>query len=348
MSRALVLTTVHSPDDTRIRERLIRTLADLVPVTYASRHPGPFDGAGLTWAPLSGGRLRRNLGAMRIMLRPGWSVVVMHDPEMIPAGLLARLLRRRPVVFDVHEDLESQIRYKEWAPWWSKPALRLLARGLYRLAERYLILTLAEPGYQRMFREEHPVFANYPRSGDYPDPREEGDGTAIYLGDVTVARGVDDAAAACALAGVPFVAVGRVDDQLAVDLNTTGKGEVLLTGRLPNPEALELVGRASVGLSPLKDLANYRESLPTKTLEYLAMGVPVVATDLPGTSAVLRGLDAAWLIPPGDVEAMSKAIEDAAHPNSKRAAVLQAMEVRRRFRWPEAEVSAFYQTLIGR
>ena len=116
-------------------------------------------------------------------------MVVLHDPEMIPAGVLARILRRRPVVFDVHEDLESQIRYKEWAPWWTKPALRLLARGLYRLAERYLTLTLAEAGYQRLFREDHPVFANYPRSEGYPEPLEEGDGSAIYLGDVTLARG---------------------------------------------------------------------------------------------------------------------------------------------------------------
>ena len=275
-------------------------------------------------------------------------MVVLHDPEMIPAGVLARILRRRPVVFDVHEDLESQIRYKEWAPWWTKPALRLLARGLYRLAERYLTLTLAEAGYQRLFREDHPVFANYPRSEGYPEPLEEGDGSAIYLGDVTLARGVADAVDACALSSVPLVAIGRVDDGLEVELKSTARGEVLLTGRLPNPEALELVAKASVGLSPLKDLANYRESLPTKTLEYLAMGVPVVATDLPGTSAVLEGLDAVWLVEPGDVGAMSKAIEDAVRPDSKRAALKQAMEVRERFRWPEAEVRSFYQTLIAR
>ncbi len=172
MSGALVLTTVHSPDDTRIRERLIKTLVEVTPVTYASREPGPTDHTGLTWAPLPGGRMRRNLGAFRTMLRGGWEVVVLHDPETIPAGVLARLVRRRPVVFDVHEDLEAQVRYKEWAPWWAKPFLRILARGLFWLAERFLILTLAEPGYQRLFRNQHPVFVNYPRAQGFPSPLE--------------------------------------------------------------------------------------------------------------------------------------------------------------------------------
>jgi glycosyltransferase involved in cell wall biosynthesis len=346
MTPVLVVTTVHSPDDTRIRERLIRTLAEVVPVTYASRDPGPTDSSGLTWIPLPGGRLRRNFEALRIMLRRGWSGVILHDPETIPAGALTRLIRRRPVVFDVHEDLVAQIRSKSWAPWWSKPGLRILARSLYRLAEWSLDLTLAEPGYQRMFRRRHQVFPNFPRSARYPDLVETGDGSAIYLGDVTAARGVADGAAACAHAGVPLVVVGRVEEGLATELSATG--DVTLSGPKPNPEALEHVARASVGLSPLRDLPNYRDSVPTKTLEYLAMGVPVVATDLPGTHSVLDGLDAVWLVPPSDIEAMSKAIEDAVRPESKDAAVAQATKVRERFRWPEDDVRSFYLGLIDR
>ncbi len=147
---------------------------------------------------------------------------------------------------------------------------------------------------------------------------------------------------------MPFVVVGRVDPELAADLKAAGDGTLHLVGPLPNPSALELVAKASIGLSPLKDLANYRESLPTKTLEYLAMGVPVVATDLPGTRSVLEGLDAVRLVTPGDVEALSKAIVDSLASATKQAAYDQAERVRERFRWPEAEVRSFYLDLIGR
>jgi glycosyltransferase involved in cell wall biosynthesis len=122
--------------------------------------------------------------------------------------------------------------------------------------------------------------------------------------------------------------------------------KLTLSGHLANPVALERVSVASVGLSPLHDEANYRDSLPTKTLEYLAMGVPVVATDLPGTRAVLGGLDGVWLVPPDDIEAMASAIASAVTPEAKRAAVSQASLVRERFRWPEEDVRSFYDQLL--
>ncbi len=340
----LVLTTVHQPDDTRIRERLIRTLESLGTISYATKEPGPTDRSGLEWIRLRGGRLRRNLAAIGLLLGRKWDLAVLHDPETIPAGVLARL-RRTSVVFDVHEDLPAQIDSKTWAPGWARPPLRFLSKCLYRLADRSMRLTLAEPGYQRMFKGKLPVFPNHPRSDSFPGPRSDGDGSAIYVGDVTVARGLDDAVTACALASVPLVIVGRVDPGLRPRLETSNPTPEL-TGPIPNPEALELIGRSSVGLSLLRDLPNYRNSLPTKTLEYLAMGVPVVATDLPGTRAVLEDLDAVWLVPPGDTTAISEAIGQAVQPEAKAMALAQAGSIRRDFRWPEEDVRAFYSTLI--
>jgi glycosyltransferase involved in cell wall biosynthesis len=345
--RILVLTTVHRADDTRIRERLIRSLEGFGEVTYATKDPGPSDRSGLIWSRLAGGRVRRNLGAFRLLLGRRWDLVVLHDPETVPVGALARLVRRIPVVFDVHEDLPAQIVAKEWVPTWARPAFRMLALALYWLGEKTLVLTLAEPGYRRLFRSDHPVFPNYPRTARFPDTLPVGDGSAIYVGDITRARGIEEAVAACEMAGTPLLAVGRVDEALARSLR--GSSPTLeLTGSLPNPEALERIARVSVGLAPLRDLPNYQGSLPTKTLEYLAMGVPVVASDLPGTRAVLSQLEGVWLVPAGDVAAMASAIREAIRPEVRAAALAQASFIRRRFQWPEEEVRSFYSALVDR
>ncbi len=344
--KILVLTTVHHPDDTRIRERLIRTIEHVGRVTYATKEPGPADLGGLEWAPLRRGRLRRNLGAARLLLRRGWDLVVLHDPETIPIGVLARLVRRIPVVVDVHEDLAAQISSKDWVPTWSRPLFRWLARALYWVAEQSLLLTLAEPGYQRLFKSVHPVFPNYPRSNHFPEPMDMGDGSAIYVGDMTRARGIEEAVMACGVAGVDLVAVGRIEQQLEGSLVLSAT-DLTFTGPLPNPEAMRRVASASVGLSPLRDEPNYRHSLPTKTLEYLALGVPVVATDLPGTRSVLAGREAVWMVPAGDVDAMASAIIEAVQPDAKAAAVKQARSIRATFRWPEGEVRSFYAALIS-
>lgn len=55
-------------------------------------------------------------------------------------------------------------------------------------------------------------------------------------------------------------------------------GRVIFTGRLPLPEALGWVKRADVCLSPFMMDPAQQVATPTKLVEYLAMGRPVVAT----------------------------------------------------------------------
>ncbi len=143
----LVVTTVHWPDDTRIRERLTRTLANEFDVRYACRAPGPADRTGLTWIPLRGGRVRRNLRALRLGLAGDWDVMSVHDPELVPAAILSRMIRRRPVVFDVHENVPATAVTRDWVPGALRRPLAALAGAVLRRAERTLAITLSEPEY---------------------------------------------------------------------------------------------------------------------------------------------------------------------------------------------------------
>lgn len=349
MRRVLVLTTVHHPDDTRIRERLCRTLASEYEVTLAAREPGPSDRAGLEWVALPGGRMRRWLASAALVARSRFDLLVLHDPETIPIGLAARRIKRVPVVIDVHEDVPAQVVTKEWIPRVLRPAVARLVSWLLRLAERHLTVTLAEGGYAGLFEDEHPVFPNHPDTRGWPEPLLEGDGDAIYVGDVTRIRGLVTAVSATGRAGMGLVVVGPARDEFAAELRQLGltsPDPPRFTGRLSHREAMDLVRRASVGISPLHDVPNYRHSIPTKVLEYLALGVPVVATDLPGTRDLVEGLDAVWLVPAGDEAAMAGALSDAATLEAKTAAVAQAPEVRERFSWPTLGVLDFYRSLF--
>lgn len=347
----LVVTTVHWPDDTRIRDRLIRTLAGPFEILYACRAPGPSDTDHITWLPLRGGRLMRNVEALLVMLRRRWDAAVVHDPELIPGALVARTLKRRPVVFDVHEDLSAQIEAKSWVPRWLRPVARFVARLLYRSAERSLTLTLAEPGYERVFMRRHRVFPNYPHYENWPEVNPVASGGAVYLGDVQRARGIADAVMGCGKSGIPLRVVGPVSVSFSNELRALASihgTELELLGPMPNPKALQEIADASVALSPLLPFPNYLNSLPTKTLEYMAMGLPVVASDLPGTRAVLEQWEAVWLVAPGDVEQMADAIRAATRPEAKVEAVRQAERVRREFSWPREEVLRFYEALVER
>jgi glycosyltransferase involved in cell wall biosynthesis len=344
-STILVVTTVHWPDDTRIRERLVRTLTEGFEVRYATREPGPSDKTGLEWIPLRGGRIRRDLAALWLAFSSRWDVLVVHDPELIPVALLARIKGR--VVLDVHEDIPATALTRKWVPKLVGRPLAWLLSRLLRISERLIDVTLAEPGYQRMFDGDHPVFPNYPDTSRYPEP---GDGkrSAVYLGDVTADRGARVAVEAAAKSGIPLVFIGRVSEELGQELTPSAhEGQIVeLRGELPNPAALAEAALHGVGIAPLLDIPNYRYSAPTKVLEYLALGLPVVASDLPGTRVLVDGLEAVELVAPADAAALAEAMQRALEPDMRAVAAAQVATVRKRFRWPSGEVLDYYRSLL--
>lgn len=284
-----------------------------------------------------------------MLLSRKYDVASLHDPELLPLGLVAARLGRT-VVFDVHENIPDQLRTKHWIP---RPLRRPVAgfvAWLLRVAERHMPITLAEAGYESLFRRDHPVFANY-LVGNPPAPRAPDAETGIvYLGDVTQARGLEVAVTAAGRAGIEvFSIMGRCTPDFRTRLLAiAGETGVNLHfhGFVTPDRALEIASGALLGLSPLLDLPNYRHSLPTKVLEYLAVGVPTVASDLPGTRAVLEGRPGAVLVPAGDVsawtEALRRAVGDEGLREQARAGVDDILES---YVWPAGEVLEFYRGL---
>lgn len=349
--RLLVVTPVHPADDPRIRRKLIGSLADEWEVTFATAPPPPVSVSGLRWVPLRGGRVRRHLASVRMLLSRGYDVASLHDPELLPAALVARAFRRR-IVFDLHEHLPAQITTKRWLPRPLRRPAAALAGWTLRLVERFVPITLAEPGYQALFRRSHPVFPNYVHDVPAATGTRRVDGPIVYLGDVTEARGVDLTVRALGRIDDPpaLLLIGRCHADLAARLQeeAAARGVRLeLTGYLSHDRALPLVAGARLALSPLLDQPNYRESLPTKVLEYLALGVPVVASDLPAVGRLAAEVEGIRLFPPGDEAALAAAIESALGDETLlMQARVAAGEVRRRFTWPADEVRAFYRSLL--
>lgn len=86
-------------------------------------------------------------------------------------------------------------------------------------------------------------------------------------------------------AGIPLLVIGPRTERAA---ETTRRLDALLAapnvtwlGELPSRELAPHLAEIGVGLTPYADTAFNRSSFPLKTLEYLASGVPVVASDLP-------------------------------------------------------------------
>lgn len=347
--RVLVLTTVHHADDVRISRKLIPALAGGFEVAYTSRLPRPTAIPGdVTWSGLGGGRIRRWWGAARRAWFGRWDLLVLHDPETLPIGWVARL--RGPVVFDLHERFPDQLAHKPWMPAMLRGPAKVAAGLILRMSERLLTVTLAEEGYRELLRGDAPVFANLPR--DLPTGEVGGRSGVVYVGDVTEARGVPDLVIAAGRAGQPLTVVGPMGPEMRRRLEDAARAagtDLTLTGRLPHDEAMARVAAAAVAASPLRDLPNYRWSPPTKLYEYLIVGTPVVATDLPATRAVAGAVPTVRLVPPGDVDALSAALAEVmSDPTLIVRAVADAPAYAQRWSWNDRAVLDFHRGLVRR
>jgi glycosyltransferase involved in cell wall biosynthesis len=70
-----------------------------------------------------------------------------------------------------------------------------------------------------------------------------------------------------------------------------------LTGWISQREALRWVASASIGLSPIPRGALFDVSSPTKVGEYLALGIPCVANDIPDQQWVLEQSQGGFCVP---------------------------------------------------
>ncbi|MFE6281990.1 glycosyltransferase family 4 protein [Streptomyces sp. NPDC057877] len=322
--RILVVTVVHHPEDARILHREIATLTRrghrvVYAAPFAARRVAPRPGVEGVDLPRAVGRDRRAaLRAARALLTargPEADVVLLHDPELLLAlpGTLRRWRQggRAPVtVWDVHEDTAAALTMKRWLPAALRPPLRVAVRAAERLAERHVRLLLAEDAYRERFRGPHPVVPNLPLVPPSPPP-PPGTDRIVYLGHLSRARGAFDLIEAARALGpeVRVEAIGAADPEVRGALTEADRAGVLhWHGYLPNDRALALLRGALAGLSLLHDQPNYRHSRPTKVVEYMAHGVPVVTTPNPLAAALVNRHRCGLVVPYGDPVAAAEAV----------------------------------------
>jgi glycosyltransferase involved in cell wall biosynthesis len=309
------VTTLHPPRDVRIFEKEARTLAAAGHDVHIVAPGGTGEDADVHFHDLGASTdpgLRNLFARLRAANRLARSLRAdayhLHDSELIPLALLLRLTGRR-VVYDAHEDTPREV----IAMHPERPLIGRLLSLVWTVAERIGSLSgnavvAATPSIASRFpRRKTVVVRNFPTTADTVafagGPHVERPANVVYLGGVTMIRGAYEMAAAIVRVREPsarLVLAGRFD--VAVE------GErIEVLGWLPRDGVAAVLREARVGLLVLHPVRAHLESLPIKLFEYLAAGIPVVASDFPLWRELIG--DAGILVDPLDANAIAAAVE---------------------------------------
>jgi glycosyltransferase involved in cell wall biosynthesis len=323
-ARVCHITTVHPVDDHRILHKeclSLRAAGYDVTLIAPREDDGVVDGISvIALRDKPRNRLQRMLQRPRRAYRAALAVDAdlyhFHDPEFLPYGVrLARAGKR--VVYDAHEDVPVQMRYKAWIP---GPARARAARAFARLeaacASRLdAVVSPSHTALERL-RPIQPraiLVANYPRLDEIvPRPRwSDRERAACYVGGITRERGARELVEAMSGVDAELHMAGVFDPPaLRLELERApGWARVRYAGRLGRGSIAALLARVKVGVLPLHPIANYVDAYPVKLFEYLAAGLPIVATDVPRWRAVLEAHDCGVPVPFGGPERLGEAIQ---------------------------------------
>ncbi|MEW6754155.1 MAG: glycosyltransferase family 4 protein [Candidatus Latescibacterota bacterium] len=374
--RICLLSSVHGAQDTRIYHKQARTLAaaGFQTVVIARRDAPAAAACGVRMVELgpASSRWVRMLGTVRIAWlawRQKAALYALHDPELLPVGVLLKVATRRCVVYDVHEDVAKQIGNKEWLASWARSLLARLYTGVERLCLPFIDgIVIAEESYRPNYPGRRvTAVLNYPLLQHQPHlqsaPRLSGGRpTLVYAGSIRAVRGLFTMLEVVrrlhgAFPDLLFYLVGGIgiaaqEEGARRFIAEHGLGDaVVLTGRVPHDHVADYIARADVGLALLHPQPNFSDSLPTKLFEYMLMGKPVVVSDFPLWRRVVSEAGCGVAVDPLDLEGVERAIagllrspqEAAQMGQMGREAVLQ------RYRWEHEgeKLVAFYRELLA-
>ncbi|MGP4094230.1 glycosyltransferase family 4 protein [Nonomuraea sp. KM90] len=144
---------------------------------------------------------------------------------------------------------------------------------------------------------------------------------------------------------VLIVGDGTERDNLLALVDELGLKDAVLPGRVGPDEALQAQDAIDIFACPREDLRVCRLVTPLKPVEAMALGKPVVLSDLPALSELVGSDGAGLLVPPGDPGELAKAIAGLREDPARRAEMGEAgrAEVAAKRTW--SRVAETYQAL---
>ncbi len=324
-------TTVHTRTDTRI---LVKQTASLAAEMGSRVALFVQDGQEAEKAqttgvevvdtgPRIGSRpLRMTLGAWRMWhtvrkARP--KVAHFHDPELIPVGLLLKLSGVK-VVYDVHEDVPRQILAKLWLPaLFRKPVAWAIEAVEWIAGICFDAVVPATPKIgQRYPADKTVVVQNFPLLKELvaPDsvPYDQRPPNFAYVGGITQPRGAKEMVVAIGKVArgdsvLKFAGMFRPQALQAEIEALEGWNRVDFLGWADRKQVAELLGSVRAGLVVLHPTKRYPDSYPVKMFEYMAAGLPVIASDFPMWREIVDDAGCGLLVNPLDRDAIADAMQ---------------------------------------
>ncbi len=367
--KVVILSTVHGAMDDRIFHKEARSLAgagyDVVLFGQAP-HDDVVDHVRIRALTQPSSRFHRVLAAMKLLraaLKQKADFHHFHDPELLPVGLLLRLLGKK-VIYDAHEDLPKDILSKPYLPRWIRPFLAAFIEPMERLAASAMsAVAVASDCIQKRFPgsvvlHNYPILSYIRRGCSSPSSSTPEAPFIIYCGLISEILGALEMLAAVNLVSrrhrLKLRLLGPFDDDAIRRQLLESKTSTIVDyrGFIPMREVYRNYAGALAGLLLYHPYPNHIEAMPNKLFECMACGVPIIASDFPLWRRIVHEQGCGLVVDPLDVPQVADAIIYLIeHPEEAKNMGRRGKQlVAKKYNWESEsrKLLLLYQELLGK
>ena len=322
-------TSVHPAEDVRIFHKQCKSLAAAGwEVHYVAKDCLQTESENIFFHPLPpffGNRLKRIVlrayQAYKIASAINADIYHFHDPELLPWGLLLKW-RGKKVIYDAHEDVPQDILTKHWIPKYLRTAIANIFEKFENFTACRIDCVVTATPYicQRFLRigaKEALDINNYPHLNEFDSPTlsdtRNQSKTICYTGLISNERGVKEI----------LHALNHTNNQITLTLAGSfitpslrseislfpTWGNIIEHGHVDRKKLSDIFQNSIAGLVLFHPLTNHTNAQPNKLFEYMAAGLPVIASNFPLWRNIIEKYQCGLCVDPLNPIAIASAID---------------------------------------
>jgi len=284
-------------------------------------------------------------------------IVHIFVAELLPLAFVFRWFGAE-VIYEVQENLYKKIPLKSYNRGWLFEQLFRLFDRKARRTFKFIFTEDAYLGEYQNLKKSYAVIHNFasPELLLLPAPVPNSQyPTFFYAGVISYERAFDTMLKALVIVKKSYPTVClRLFGHLRVSEKNLHespdyqavKENLIFYGYLPQKEAFEYTRDALAGIALLKPVGDYTDSYPTKLFDYMALGLPVITSDLPLLRAVVKPENCGFCVSAYDAEALAeRMIWMIEHPQQLREMGENGRRaVLKKYHWEKNKLLEFYNS----
>jgi glycosyltransferase involved in cell wall biosynthesis len=320
----VMLANGHPPFDTRIflKEAISLSRAGFdVSIIVPNKSDDERDGIKIIAVPLV------TKGWHKLIVTP-WRIFIksckhskdaifhIHDSDILIVGVLLRIMGRR-VIYDAHEDTPLQISYQHWLP----TAVKIPYRWFYYILEKicgiiFNRIIVAEPVIAKYFPAQKTVLIrNFPIVDAFKHESvksyNERATRLVSVGTLTKVRGLyemlEGAQKAKEKIDFEFVLGGKFAPAV-LEQKTKASYTFTFLSWISHRELVDLLFDSRIGIIIPHPIERYKTNYPVKLFEFMAAGIPVIASKEGESAHFVNEARCGILVDPLNIEEIGEAI----------------------------------------